>query len=111
MEPWRNRKCGGRRYRRLATLCCLLVLFGVSYAAGDDYLTPELRRAVDELKADAARTPTTRETATARASVLWSWANASAMAGRSLPVNLPPLMRTVRSPGRAPFWVGGEPRR
>lgn len=81
-------------YRRFVVLCFLFI-FTVTPALGNDYLTPELRVAVDKLKADAAKAPTTKETVLERATVLWSWANAMAMAGEYLPVNLPPLMRNA----------------
>lgn len=86
-----------RTYGRLALFCGLLLILGTAPAMGSDYLSPDLRDKVEKLKTDAAKAPTTKETAMGRASVLWPWANAYAMAGGHLPVNLPPLMRNALS--------------
>jgi hypothetical protein len=43
-------------------------------ASADDYLSPELRGRVEQLKLDVAREATTAETLQARTTVLWEWA-------------------------------------
>ena len=63
----------------------LLSCAATSFAAN---LDPELRRAVETLKSDAAHTPTNPGNVRQRAETLWSWANALAREGTPLPVNL-----------------------
>jgi len=94
--------------RRLAACCGILAVLIAAPALGGDYLTPELRAAVEKLKADVAKAPTTGETVADRATVLWSWANAYAVAGGYLPVNLPSAMRNAvnHPPGKpAGIWM------
>ena len=50
-------------------------------SGGDQYLSPGLRAAVDELKSDVAAAPTDASTIAARARVLADWADAYSMAG------------------------------
>ncbi|MEZ5558036.1 MAG: DUF3604 domain-containing protein [Pseudomonadales bacterium] len=69
-------------------LATLVLLGGLGAAADTDYLSPELRARVEQLKADVAVAPTTAENHQARAEVLWQWANAYALDGRYVPVNL-----------------------
>ena len=98
----------GRRRWQIAMLCALFVLLIVPSALGSDYLTPELRAAVEKLKADVAEAQTTKETVVERARVLWDWANAVAMSGGYLPVNLPSSMRGALNikPGQeVPLWT------
>jgi Protein of unknown function (DUF3604) len=57
--------------------------------AQGDYLDPELRRAVERLKVDAARPAANAAEAGDRMRVLWRWANAHALAGGALPIDLP----------------------
>ncbi|TNF88089.1 MAG: hypothetical protein EP301_05535, partial [Gammaproteobacteria bacterium] len=57
-------------------------------AANVDYLSPDLRSRVDKLKADAAFLPTDERNVAERARMLWQWANAWALNGGELPVNL-----------------------
>ena len=67
-----------------------------------DYMSVELRAQVNELKADVAREPTTKSTATERADVLWRWANAYALTGGIIPNDLPLVIRAgpdVGTPG------------
>ena len=72
-----------------ATLClCLLALPRVAaQEASPDYLLPELRAAVEALKADLRRAPSTAANARSRAQTLWAWVNAYALDGRYVPVN------------------------
>ena len=55
--------------------------------AAQDYLDAELRAAVGELQRDAAQ-PTTLANHSHRSAVLWRWANAFAVSGGYVPVNL-----------------------
>ena len=61
-----------------------------------DYLNRALRQRVEELKNVAARQPTDSTNVVARVDVLWPWANAYAMTGRPLPVELPAVVTRVR---------------
>jgi hypothetical protein len=67
-------------------------------AAGSssDYMAPELRARVEQLKREVGAEPTTLETITERADVLWEWANAYAMAGGVIPNDLPLMIRSTR---------------
>lgn len=62
---------------------------GAGPNASADYLSRDLRAAVEQLKEDVAKSPTDPATAKARAAVLWKWGNAFAMQGGILPVELP----------------------
>lgn len=62
--------------------------FACSPSAVDDYLSRELRLRVEELKREVSRAPTTAQTLAERTDVLWEWANAYALSGRSLPIAL-----------------------
>jgi hypothetical protein len=57
-------------------------------AADTDYLSPDLRARVEKLKADLEYLPTDPLNIEERARILWEWANAYAMSGGTLPVNL-----------------------
>ena len=61
----------------------------------NDYLSPELRGQVERLKREVRATASTRENGRRRAMVLWDWANAYAIAGGVLPVELPALIARV----------------
>jgi hypothetical protein len=74
-------------------LCCALS----APAAAQDYMSPELRAAVEQLKLDVAQQPTTVETMVERCDVLWPWANAWALDGGVIPNDLPLLIRASRS--------------
>ena len=76
------------KIRRLP-LPSLLLLFMVSGSVyAEDYLDMELRAEVNSVVADIQATPTNAENVHERADLLWRWANAWAMDGRYLPVNL-----------------------
>ncbi len=80
-----NRHC-----RRTCTaIACLFILSGPAFAADDDYLSAGLRRQVEQLKADAAREPTTAGNVSERAHVLWQWMNAITARGENLSGDLP----------------------
>ncbi len=63
--------------------------------ANQDYLTPELRQQVEQLKQSIQQNPTTPRTYTPRARILWDWSNAYALSGGFLPVNLTTAVRPV----------------
>lgn len=67
-------------------LACLLLLGNSAHA--QDYMDPDLRERVESLKTGVALMPTTRTNLQERSAVLWDWANAYALAGGYLPVNL-----------------------
>jgi len=94
--------------RFLGIFCSFAILIASVSAGAADYLTPELRSAVEKLKVDTARDRTTKETVVQRATVLWDWANAYAMSGGRLPVNLPSTMRNalnIRPDQDVPLWA------
>ena len=71
-------------FRFAATL--MLAFWGVAWdgpggAGGPDYLTPELRAAVEQLKLDVAARPTDETTVAARARILADWVDAYALGG------------------------------
>ena len=73
-----------------------LSITAVSLTAQDDnFLSPELREKVESLKQAVERNPTTPGAYTQRARVLWDWANAYALSGGFLPVNLTTSVRPV----------------
>ena len=76
-----------RRYRPLYRLFAVVLALGAG-AQTADYLDADLRARVEKLKADVTERPTDAGTAAERADVLWDWANAWALSGRYLPVNL-----------------------
>ncbi len=67
-------------------------------APADDYLPPELRSRVEQLKLDLAATATNRTNARARAATTWEWINAFALDGRYVPVNTTQIIASVLGP-------------
>ena len=65
----------------------------VAFAHAEDYLDAELRAAVNLLQQDAAQ-PTTLANYPQRSDILWRWANAFALNGGYVPVNLTAVART-----------------
>ena len=63
-----------------------------------EYLTPELRGQVEQLKASVAREPTNAGNLLGRAKVLWAWANAYALSGRPIDPELPFTIARIRRP-------------
>jgi len=85
----------------VVTLTAMVVCF-VSFTFGrdslpNDVLSRPLRARVERLKREVAVIQTNAETIQERTSVLWDWANAYAMNGGQLPVNLPASIAQVRS--------------
>ena len=76
----------------------MLLVLGSCGAPGpaDDYLSPELRARVVQLKQEAATSPTTAENLQARTDIVWDWANAYAFTGGPLPVELPLDVTSIR---------------
>jgi hypothetical protein len=64
--------------------------------ARKDYLSPDLRARVERLKKDTAATPTAADNVFRRTDVVWDWANAYALTGRAIPVDLPMIVTVVR---------------
>ena len=82
-----------RQLARLGAGVCLALLAllprpaGAGEASEADYLAPELRAAVDALKADVRRAPSSTANARARAETLVAWVDAWALSGRYAPVD------------------------
>ena len=73
--------------------------------AGTDYLAPDLRARVEQLKIDRAAEPTTSANVYERVDILWDWANAYALTGGPLPVNFAldtAIMRWAEADGSPP---------
>lgn len=64
-----------------------VLLMAGPHAVAADYLSPDLRARVDQLKTSMASIPTTDVNAQARAALTWEWLNAYAVSGGYLPVN------------------------
>ncbi|MDA1066151.1 MAG: DUF3604 domain-containing protein [Verrucomicrobia bacterium] len=74
---------------------CFVCFFQSAIAQQADYLSPELRQHVEQLKQSFQNAPTNPNNYSGRAKVLWDWANAFALSGGSLPVNLTTAVRPV----------------
>ena len=70
----------------------------VRFADGKDYLSPELRKRVEQLKRDVESSPSTTETSRERALLLFEWANAYAMQGRTLHPETASLVAIITQP-------------
>ncbi|MFV2090039.1 MAG: hypothetical protein ACC642_05240, partial [Pseudomonadales bacterium] len=64
-------------------------------ATNGDYLTPDLRARVEKLKADVTLRGTDSINQQGRSRLLWQWANAYALNGGDLPVNLTQAVAAV----------------
>ena len=72
---------------------------------GGDYLSPDLRAKVEQLKVDRAAAPTSPANVYERVDILWEWANAYALTGGPLPVNFAldtAIMRWAEADGSPP---------
>ena len=72
---------------------------------GGDYLSPDLRAKVEQLKIDRAAAPTSSANVYERVDILWEWANAYALTGGPLPVNFAldtAIMRWAEADGSPP---------
>ena len=65
---------------------------GIPPGLENDYCEADLRASVEQLKTDASNTPTNDKSFKERSAVLWQWANARALAGYRIPVELPLMM-------------------
>ena len=70
------------------TLQVVLFIVGAQLIHAADYLSPEQRKKVETLILGVEASPTEAENARERAQVLWEWANAYALNGSYIPVNL-----------------------
>ena len=104
-----------RPNRRWAAAALVLALGAAGCAGGgngggpgDDYLTPELRAAVERLKADVAARPTDETTVAERARILADWVDAYALAGNEVGLEGPRvrLQATLPPAGRAAVAQG-----
>ena len=82
--------------RSVALIAVLVVLIWSGAAqqrsgSADDYLRPELRREVEQLKVDASRPTTSVAVLADRLSTLWEWANAYSLTGGPIPGGFPQL--------------------
>ena len=77
-------------FKSLALLAAVAAL-----TAQADYLSPDLRSRVDQLKASLDTKPTNERNAPARARLMWEWINAHAMNGGYVPVNSTQVVATV----------------
>lgn len=72
-------------------LAALLVAFSIGMLIAQnpaaDYLSPDLRARVNQLKRDAETQPTTAQNVADRGVLLWQWINAYSLTGGPLPVN------------------------
>ena len=80
--------------RLLIAVTILTLLFactneGEQYVVPDDYMTPELRARVDQLKSDLASEATNESSIVERADLLADWIDAYAMAGGEVGIDAP----------------------
>lgn len=81
-----------------ATLCAMVIAINLVFApssSSQDYLSPERRAEVEQLKQDVATTPSDNANARVRARLAWGWVNAYAMQGKFIPVNATTYMNAV----------------
>ena len=76
----------------------VLLMFASCGAPGTegDYLSPELRARVEQLKKEAAASPTTAENLQVRTDIFWDWANAYTLTGGPIPANMPLWVVSIR---------------
>jgi len=78
---------GGRFFSALGFV--LGIIFNTSVQAQEDYLSPELRKQVEQLKVEAAAKPTDARNVLERAPIIWEWLNAQSMRGEQFLIDLP----------------------
>ena len=86
--------CEARIWRLCAFVALGFLLLG-GCATQTDYLEPGLRERVERLKLEAEE-GTSPENFSTRTDVLWDWANAYALTGGPIPVNLPQAVSRAR---------------
>ena len=85
----------GSLKRKILCVSCAMILAGAAAVSlrlraqnsSSDYLSPELRARVNQLKREALTQPTTPQNAPARGLILWDWVNAYSLTGGPVPVN------------------------
>ncbi len=94
---------------KVGGIVCLLLLAVSVVSAGElhDYLSPEQRARVEKLKVDVNQLATDAGNRTARARLLWEWANAYAISGGELPVNLTQAIAAALRTASPPTRVHG----
>ncbi len=80
---------------KLSFLVAVLFWGSILAAPAGDYLTADLRARVEKLKADLEAEPGNPTNLPARALTLWDWANAYALDGGYLPVNITQAVAVV----------------
>ncbi len=83
---------------RLSTLACAALVVTLALeasAASDDYLPPDLRSRVEQLKVDRTSIPTRAANLESRAVLTWEWLNAYAMNGGYVPVNATQIIAAI----------------
>ncbi len=84
--------------RRLAVVLAVIAALALFYLGfsrviqaqsprANDYLSPQLRQQVEQLKRDADSQPTNAQNAVQRGLLLWQWVNAYSLTGGPVPVN------------------------
>ena len=90
-ERTRQRRPASTKLAHLGAALCLGLLAVLPRAVGEegeaDYLAAELRAAVEALKADVRRQPSSTANARAKAETLLAWIDAWALSGRYVPVD------------------------
>ena len=76
-------------------LSCLAIPHGHT---DTDYLAPDLRARVDQLKLDRQNIPTNETNQAARARILWDWINAHAINDGYVPVNATQIVAAALAP-------------
>ena len=94
---------GALRACSIIAVSATFLAFSIQAAATVDYLSPELRAEVEELKTSIGQEPSTAATARDRAETLWTWLNAYSLTGRYMPVNATATVSSILAYDR----VGG----
>lgn len=76
-----------------AIVCLVMPALTPVLASQPDYLSPQLRQQVEELKQAYESNPTDKENYPERAAIAWAWLNAYALKGGTLPVNITQSIR------------------
>ncbi|MEM7099518.1 MAG: DUF3604 domain-containing protein [Pseudomonadota bacterium] len=93
-------------FRRLLSYLFALTLALCAFYASADYMPPDLRDRVEQLKIDRKSIPTTTLNAPARAMTLWEWINAFALAQRYVPVDATRFVAQSLAGTNTPFTMG-----
>ncbi|MDA1074837.1 MAG: DUF3604 domain-containing protein [Proteobacteria bacterium] len=85
----------GRTGLKLAMALIIALVAAGAHGVAADYLPSDLRAQVERLKADSAESASDASNQRLRAEILWHWANAYAVNGGELPVNLTQIVAAV----------------